>query len=278
MYEYRTRIRQRYGRPNLAKALMEALASRGKDLSHLTRQDLRTFEEFHLQGRTATLHLAGLVGVSPGMRVLDLGCGVGGPARTLAAQHGCFVIGLDLSEAYIQAAGALSLALDMKSHPSFVVADAQRIPHASGEFDVAWMQHAGMNIPDKPGLVREVRRVLRPGGKFAFYEVFGRPGARLAYPLPWADDAGLNFLVSERAFRRELSRASFQALHWQDVTRDLIAWGRDTFAPPNSQRPPMQELSLVIGADYELRTWNLHTALAGGDLHVIQAVLAREGA
>jgi ubiquinone/menaquinone biosynthesis C-methylase UbiE len=275
MPSYIARIRRRYGRPNLDQALMASLAADGKDLSRLTRHDFRHFEEFHLRGRRATRHLAALAGTSEGMSVLDLGCGVGGAARTLAAEHGCLVIGLDLSAAYTRAAGALSSAVGLASRTLFEVADAQRIPHAASAFDLAWMQHACMNIPDKGRLLGELRRVLRPGGKFAFYEIFQQPGAQLAYPLPWADNEGLTFLTPIQDFQRQLSQASFRAVHWQDVTADLIAWGQQPLAPADSQRAISPELALVIGVDYPVRTQNLLDALSRGDLRVVQAVYTR---
>ncbi len=274
---YRERIQLRYGKPGLVGELMGALSARGVDLGRLTPRDLRTFEEYHLQGRRATLRLAELVGGHRGLRVVDLGCGLGGPARTLAGQRGWIVVGLDLSEAFLAAAAAFSSAVGLAGETQFELGDAQHIPHAADEFDLVWMQHACMNIPDKPRLVREIHRVLRPGGDFAFYEIFAQPGAHLAYPLPWADDEQLNFLISAAEFRRHLSSTAFHILQWQDLTSDLITWGQDSLLPRNTRRPILPELNLVIGPDYPLRTQNLYRALCRQDLQVIQAVVKCEG-
>jgi SAM-dependent methyltransferase len=274
---YRELIQQRYGKPGLLAALMKTIGARGVDLGQLNRNDLRTFEEYHLRGRRATVSLAELVGGRPGLRVVDLGCGLGGPARTLAEQCGWIVVGLDLSEAYLEAAAAFSTAVGLSAQTQFELADAQHIPHAADEFDLAWMQHASMNIPDKARLIREIRRVLRAGGAFAFYEIFSQPGAQLTYPLPWADDEQLNFLISAAEFRRRLSSAGFHIVQWQDHTSDLITWGENRLVSRDAGLPNLPELDLVIGDDYPLRSQNLYRALCRQDLQVIQAVFKLGG-
>ena len=140
MQDYEAHINRQYGRPDLGDELLRVLRRAGKDIQALTRDDFRTFEEFHLRGRGATRELARLAVLQPGMRLLDVGSGVGGPARTLAAEFGCQVTGIDLSRSYCQAAELLTARLGLSSMVGFRHANALDMPFEDQCFDVVWMQ------------------------------------------------------------------------------------------------------------------------------------------
>ena len=92
----------------LADVIAQNLQSAGRDLNKLTTADLATADEFHIRGRKATLELASQMNLNANSHVLDIGSGLGGPARTLAETYGCQVTGIDLTQAFCNAATAMS--------------------------------------------------------------------------------------------------------------------------------------------------------------------------
>lgn len=183
-------------------------------------------DELHVRGREATVELAALVEPARGERVLDVGAGLGGPARFLAERYGVHVVGVDLTAAFVEVARELTRRVGLDDRVEFVHADALALPFADGSFDVAWTQHAAMNVPDKAGLYAEIRRVLRLGGRLALYDVVAGESGDVEYPLPWAAHAGLSWLVSAHELRRLLEEAGFRVVEARDVSDSGRAWSQ----------------------------------------------------
>ena len=169
-------------REQLAESILAALAAAGKNLDALTIDDLAITDQFHGGGKPATVRLARLFGAAPGQRVLDVGGGLGGPARTLAVEFGCRVTVVDLTESFVRAARVLTARLGLDDRVSHHVGDALDLRFDDGAFDVVWTQNSGMNIADKARLYAGFHRVLRPGGLLAAAGADGR--ARAAPDLP----------------------------------------------------------------------------------------------
>ncbi len=160
-----------YGKDGLEEAILQAVGRMGKDQSALNPIDLAPMDEFHTGGLPATKDLATQMDLRPGMRLLDVGSGVGGPGRFFAAYHGCQVDGIDLTEEFVQVSNRLTKILKLESVAKFQQASALQMPFAAETFDRACMIHVGMNIADKAGVFREVQRVLKPGGLFARFSM-----------------------------------------------------------------------------------------------------------
>ena len=96
--------RAHYNATGLTGRIREALLKIAPEEQRLTPADIAAMDQFHTRGMLATKDLAAMTAIGPETRVLDLGSGVGGPARFLAATFGCHVTGVDLSEAFIEAA------------------------------------------------------------------------------------------------------------------------------------------------------------------------------
>src|SRR6202007_2259814 len=132
-----------------------------------------------------TATLAKWAGIAADMSVLDVGSGVGGPARFLAATYGCRVTGVDLSEPFVDAARYLTGRTGQGGRVSFEIASALELPFDDGSFDVVLLQLVAMNISDRTRLYRKIRRVLKSGGRFATFDAVSL-SAELHYPVPWA--------------------------------------------------------------------------------------------
>ena len=147
-------VKEHYTRCDLTEAIREALQQVGKDPAHLQPAELAAVDEFHIRGRQATLELASRIKPTPADRVLDIGSGLGGASRALAATYGCHVTGIDLTEEYCRTARELAEWVGLGDRVTYQQADALDLPFPDGSFDIAWTQHVAMNIPDKATLYR----------------------------------------------------------------------------------------------------------------------------
>jgi SAM-dependent methyltransferase len=198
-----------YTRGTVDASIREALIAAGKDPERLTIEDLAPMDEFHVGGREATQELGSQMDLRVGLRVLDVGCGIGGPARFFAATYGCTVTGIDLTEEYVRVAHGLTDRVGLSERVRFCCASATALPFATGSFDRAYMIHVGMNIADKAGLFAEVRRILKPGGLFAIYDVVRDGSGEVTFPVPWASSQAISFLAPLSVYRESLAAAGF---------------------------------------------------------------------
>lgn len=175
-------VKRHYGRGHILESIMRALRDMHKDVSSLSPADLALVDEFHTRGRAATIDLARRAALTPGLNVLDVGCGLGGSARYLASEHGCRVTGIDLTKEYVDAANALAELVSMKDLVTFHQASALNLPFSDASFDAVWTQHVQMNISDKRAFYGQIARVLVPRGRLLFHDVFQGPGGLCTIP------------------------------------------------------------------------------------------------
>jgi ubiquinone/menaquinone biosynthesis C-methylase UbiE len=191
---------------NLADLIAQNLASGGKNLKTLTTADLATVDEFHIRGRKATLELAAQMNLNADSLALDIGSGLGGPARTLAETYGCRVTGIDLTQAFCDAAAAMSAWVGLGKLTSFKQGDATNLPFADNQFDAAMTIHVAMNIAAKDKMYAEARRVVKPGGIFAVYDVLQGEGGDILYPVPWAREPSISHVATPDKMKSLLDR------------------------------------------------------------------------
>jgi SAM-dependent methyltransferase len=249
-----TRATEAYwSREGVGQAILDALAASGKDLDALTVDDLAPSDQFHGGGKVATVRLARLAGLGPDTRVLDVGGGLGGPARTLAVEFGCRVTVVDLTEAYVRAAAMLTGRLALGDRVTHQVANALALPFGDAAFDVVWTQNSGMNIADKARLYAGFHRVLRPGGRLAIQEPMAGPVDPPIFPMMWARDAGSSFLGTPPEMLALIEAAGFAVRAWDDVTAATA--GSAAPVPPHGiQRIVMGEaLDEIIRAGHRNR-------------------------
>ncbi len=273
--DYEKMINTHYGKPGLDASILAALNAVDKDLGILTRECLGGFDEFHYGGVKGTRSLARLAGLQPGTYVLDVGCGLGGPARTLAAEFGCTVIGLDLSEDFCLAAEMLTLRLGLSGQVSFRQGNALDLPFDDASFDMVWMQHVAMNVPDKHRLFEQAGRVLKPAGSLAIHTVLAGAIEPIHYPLIWAIKPEEDFIESEGAFRKAIATSGFKEVEWQEVTHREVADIRATASLIGGNKPPPLSHALYVD-DLAEKGENMLHNLEGGQLTVVRAVFRKK--
>jgi SAM-dependent methyltransferase len=249
------RIAAYWGREGLERAILDALRAAGKDVDALTIDDLAPFDQFHGGGKPATTRLARLAGLRPGLRVLDVGGGIGGPARTLAAEFGCRVTVVDLTDSYVRAGRALTARLGLADWVSHRLGDALALDAAPGAFDAIWTQNSGMNVEDKERLYLGFARALAPGGLLAIQEPMAGPVQPIVFPVMWAPGAASSFLRPPAEMRALIERAGFRVRRWEDVTRETAGVSAGTAgAAPSIQRIIMGEaLEAILAAGHRNR-------------------------
>jgi sarcosine/dimethylglycine N-methyltransferase len=201
--------------------ILSKLTAKGVNLERLSEDELKEFDQDHYGGYDATDTLASLAGIRRDHRVLDVCCGLGGPARRIAQRIGCKVTGLDLTQSRIDSAKRLTERVGLSHLVEFVQGDATRMPLPSERFDRAYGQEAWIHIADKAALLGECRRVLKPGGILAFSDIIAREPLTEAEATQMAEEMQFPVIVSAQRYLDELGPAGFAVDRHEDLS---LAW------------------------------------------------------
>jgi sarcosine/dimethylglycine N-methyltransferase len=251
-------------RENIERALRQV----GKSPRRLSPVDIVPLEDFHSLGRIATVQLIQLAGISAEDRVLDAGTGIGGTARLLAGEVGCHVTAVDLTAEYCETAHWLNTAVGLSARIDVRRADVTELPFSDGRFDVVISQHVQMNVAEKSRLYAEARRVLRPGGRLALWDVTAGPRQPITFPVPWATDPRASHLITAAELRDVTTQAGFAISAWNDLTDSAAQTMRAFLAQPAGP------LGLhVFVPNFATRTANLIANAEQDRIRLVQAVL-----
>jgi ubiquinone/menaquinone biosynthesis C-methylase UbiE len=263
-----------YARPGLEAAILEALEQAGKRIDPIEPADLAAIDEFHFGWGPVTAELANDAGFTPSMHVLDIGSGIGGPARHVARACGCRVTGVDLTEDFVTAANALTRRCGLADRVAFKTGSALALPFPEASFDGAMLMHVGMNIADKPALFAEARRVLKPGGTFVVYDLMRSREAPIPYPMPWAASADTSFVEPAHTYRTLLEATGFRI----EREEDRAAFGLELFAQmqarAEAQGPSPLGMHVLVGPATQERLSHAIRAVQQGIITPIE-LLAR---
>jgi len=259
-----------YGRGRLEELILAAMAREGKDPENLAAPDLAAVDEFHVGGLEATQELAKHMELRAGLRVLDVGSGLGGPARYFAAEHGCRVTGIDLTEEFVRVAGSLTRRTKLDGLAEFRQGSALELPFERDTFDRAYMLHVGMNIADKAGTFREVRRVLKSAGLFTVFDIMRTGDGPIRYPVPWALSEETSFVAKVKDYRDALQKAGFRIAQERGRRPFAIDFTERLMARMAQGGPPALGLHLLLGEKAPIMAGNMLAMMKEGVLEPVE--------
>ncbi|MEX2647876.1 MAG: class I SAM-dependent methyltransferase [Alphaproteobacteria bacterium] len=266
-----TPVTDHYTSGDLLDRLRAALRQDGVDPDRPTLADLAPYDQFHGRGLEATEELAATLDIAASDHVLDVGSGIGGPARLIADRFGCRVTGIDLTPEFCAVARHITRLVGLDSRVVFEQGDALAMPFAAGTFDGAYSLNVAMNIADKPGFYREIHRVLKPKAWVVLAEIGLGPGAPVEFPTPWAATAEASFLATPEATRLGLEAAGFAVTAWRDTLRETLAYNaRMRAAVERGEKSPQRVVQLVHGDRAAQASANIARGLAEGGLIPIE--------
>lgn len=265
-------VARHYTHGSLQQAIFDALKAMGKDLDRLAASDLSAADEFHLGWRAATTMLAKDLALARDTHVLDVGSGIGGPARFFAETHGCRVTGIDLTDEFVRVAGELTRRCGLAELVSFQQASALDLPFDAGAFDAATMIHVGMNIEDKAKLFETVRRVLKPGAPFGVYDVMRVGDGEIPYPTPWAQTSETSFVEPPETYRQRLTAAGFKIEREENRREFVLKLAGEMREKAASHGVPPLNLQILLGPAARDRFANVMSTLDRGTIAPIQMI------
>ncbi|MEM7121051.1 MAG: methyltransferase domain-containing protein [Pseudomonadota bacterium] len=269
-------VANHYTSGDLFDRIMAALKDDGADPDQPTIAALAPYDQFHGRGLEATEDVASLLSLMASDHVLDVGSGIGGPARFMADRFGCRVTGIDLTPVFCDVARWLTTRLGMDDRVSIEIGDALAMPFADASFDAAYSMNVSMNIADKDGLYAELARVLKPGARLVLSEFARGDGPEPEYPLPWARTAETSILATFEATRSGLEGAGFVIVQARDTAAESKDFGaRSKALVERGKKPPHRSVPLVHGEAAAVMMANSSRAVAEGRILPIE-ILARK--
>ncbi len=272
---YTDAVSGHYTAGDLGEKILASLRTAGKNTDALQVEDLAQVDQLHAGGAHATRTLIGRASLQPGMSVLDVGGGLGGPARLIAHDAACTVTVLDLSEEFCRVGEVLTARVGLTGRVAFQHGNALDMPFPDGTFDRVWTQHSTMNIAEKERLYREIYRVLRPGGLLAMHEMMAGPVQPIHFPVPWARDPSISFLWPPAKIRRSLTEIGFREVEWIDEREMALA----NLPAPASGQPeigaPASAAQVLYGPQLPEMVQNVGRNLREDRLALVQAVFEK---
>ncbi len=270
-----SQIKGHYHRDALYEAIIEKLQSVDIPLDQVSRSDLSKVDEFHVRGAEVSKELANKIDLKHS-KVLDVGCGIGGPCRMLADEYNCDVTGIDLSDEFIRTARKLTELVRLDDRTTFLQGDATSLPFEDASFDAVWTQHVQMNIANKKQFYSEIARVLKPEGKFIYYDIFKKDDGAIGYPMPWADKEAISHLFTLSEKHQILDEVDLTVTHRKDETAAGISFFENLLDKIDHGKDPVLGLNVLMGSTTRVKLGNLLEALKDGKLELESGICSKK--
>jgi MPBQ/MSBQ methyltransferase len=262
-------ISKHYGISGILNSILDSMESSGKNLQSLEPNDLSPIDEFHTRGKESTIEIANLAQIQSHHNVLDVGCGLGGSARYIADEYGCSVIGIDLTDEYIDVANKLTEFVKLTDKVSFKQASALELPFPSENFDIVWTEHTQMNISNKEKFYSELSRVLKPNGRLVFHDIFGTSDMP-HYPTPWAEHESISSLCTQEEAKNAIEKSNLIIDEWIDKSKLSMEFFKEMIKKVESSGPPPLGFHLLMGETAKEKLLNQALNLEENRVTIVQ--------
>ncbi len=274
MKDINTRIENHYHLPGLSEDILNRLKEQNIDLHNVSRNNIAGVDEFHVRGAEVSKELVADININ-GLKVLDVGCGIGGPCRMLADEFNCNVSGIDMSREFIRTAKQLSEIVELNGSTEFVHGDALNLPYDDNSFDVVWTQHVQMNVENKARFYSEINRVLKDGGKFIYYDIFKKNNGDVNFPVPWANDESVSFLGTVSNMEDILKNQGFSKQQATNQTDKAVEFLSNLFEKLSRDGPPKLGLNVLMGPTTKEKLKNILLGLEENEIELQSGVYVK---
>ena len=240
-------IADHWGTGDVYSRILKAMSEAGMNTQSVTVEDLAPVDHFHARGFPATVELADVLPIESGDRLVDIGCGLGGPARYLAKRFSCRVEGIDITEPFVVAANKLSSLVGMQDSVDCRHGDGQRLPYEDGVFDGGYAQHVTMNVPDRAEFFGEAYRVLKPGAFFALTEHGLGDVGDPHHPVPWSEDGSGAYLMRPSDSIATLEAVGFSRVVVTETGKKYLEGYRRAIALAEKGETPVFGVHILLG-------------------------------
>jgi len=265
-------ISDHWGSGDVYGTILAAMEAASISPETVTVEQMAAVDHLHARGFPATIELADALPIAAGHHIVDIGCGIGGPARYIAERFGCRVSGVDITDAFIEAAQKLTALLGMQGRVETELGDGQHLPYADAAFDGGYTQHVTMNIADRARFYAEAHRVLKPGAFFALTEHGLGPKGDPHHPVPWSEDGSGAFLVTPAETVAYLEAAGFVDIAVEDTGAKYVAgYHRAMELAARDELPPFG-MHILMGETAGAKVRNAARNIEEGRTHPIQVI------
>lgn len=240
-------ISDHWGKGDVYSRILETMELAGIDPNTLTIEQLAPVDHFHARGFPATVELADALPIREGDTLVDIGCGIGGPARYLAKRFNCRVEGIDITAPFIDAANKLSALVAMQDAVRCQHGDGQNLPYKDETFDGGYSQHVLMNVPDRTTFFAEAFRVLKPGAFFALTEHGLGPVGEPHHPVPWSEDGCGAYLMRPSDTVDILKETGFRNIEVTDTGEKYLQGYKAAMALAAKGEAPVFGTHILLG-------------------------------
>ena len=249
-------LKQFWTRGNLHLRVREAMIEANLIDKKLEIEDLFPIDQYHARGIAATVDLGKRMPISKGNKILDIGCGLGGPARYYAKKFECFITGIDITPSFIELGNEFNQLTSMSNKIDLKVGNGEILELEDNTFDGAYSQHVTMNVAQRDRFFSEAYRVLKKESFFAFTEHGLGPIGEPIFPLPWANTESMSYLLTPNETILLLNEVGFYDIEIIETGDKYMSGYEKLVNQTNTKKTPILGIHVIGGTSMKERSIN----------------------